>query len=281
MAKVDTDHGWFKIANTLAEGIYRSKLTARELRFIFWLMRNSYGRRGAKSAADPGPRAIGKEMNMDHGDVIRTVARLVKAGILRREAGRFYLIKDYETWVTEEISGGKSPPLVANHHRWQNTTKTVANHHQSGGKLPPHINKVSKDIKDKRHTHADGAGPSIPLLLAEFEAGQSRTIGEPATFNRGAAGAGFKRLLRNHTEAEIRVRMDNWFKSRDPFIERNSWRAEVFFNFFNALKGGPIIREAKDWAAEKKATDQEDKKRREELDARAEQLIRGRNPHRK
>lgn len=81
---------------------------------------------------------------MDHADIIKAVSGLLRAGILKLEGDRYYLIKDYEKWVSTDGDNSVDKGW------WQNTTggkippKVVANYHH----LPPDINKVVKDIKD-------------------------------------------------------------------------------------------------------------------------------------
>lgn len=82
----------------------------------------------------------------------------------------------------------------------------------------------------------------IKVLIDLFYQELENRLGEkPAGFKGGAAGRGFKNLLKSYPEAEIRRRIKFWFESTDAFICKRSWRVEDFLFNFNALKNGPIL----------------------------------------
>ena len=85
-------------------------------------------------------------------------------------------------------------------------------------------------------------GEEINLLISEFRiALRNKFTEEPAAFNRGAAAAGFKKLLAAYPRHDIQPRFNQWFASTDAYIERRGWRVEDFFAHFNRLKDGPIV----------------------------------------
>jgi hypothetical protein len=107
---------------------------------------------------------------------------------------------------------------------------------------PTELNPTQPE--SKYHSGAEKKTPGdgrISLLIREFHTRLETKLGEkPASFNGGAAGRAFIRMLKTHTPEEITARMTSWFDSSDPFIVKNGWRVEMFLMNFNALKGGPI-----------------------------------------
>ena len=78
-------------------------------------------------------------------------------------------------------------------------------------------------------------------LIDAFFVGLKTKLGEvPSAFNGGAAGKGFKKLLRTYPHEEIHRRMGLWFASEDQFVAKRGWRVEDFFGYFNQLKDNPL-----------------------------------------
>lgn len=83
--------------------------------------------------------------------------------------------------------------------------------------------------------------PRIREVIDWFHRRLEQQLGEkPATFNGGAAAAGFSRLLKTYSVGAIAERFDPWFSSTDPFIVKRGHRVEDFLSNFNVLKSGPI-----------------------------------------
>lgn len=272
-----------KLSNELLQAFYKARMFGHRARVLFWVIRHSYGW-NRKWAPDPGPREIGRQMEMDHSHVIKTLKGLVRAGILKREGDRFYLVKDYEKWLVESgdnpvdnewcriRTGAESAPI------------SVQKVHHSGAESAPHINKVVKDSLNTRKTvtRADSARVAdINPLIAEFQIALRTQLKEtPTSFNRGAAAKNFKRLLAAYPKHEIQARFNQWFSSTDEHIARRGWRVEDFFTYFNRLKEGPILkRDLPDRRKDGDAEYQAEKKRREELNARADAIIGRRRPN--
>lgn len=81
----------------------------------------------------------------------------------------------------------------------------------------------------------------VKFLIDFFFSELKHKIGQqPVGFNGGAAARGFKDALNNYSSEEITSRINDWFKSDDPFIEKNTWSVTLFFKNFNALAQGPV-----------------------------------------
>lgn len=103
---------------------------------------------------------------------------------------------------------------------------------------------TSPDLTKKRKPSGAAKPPPDPRI-AELQKGfyDALTIKltePPASYNGGAAGGGFRTLLRKYSFDDIVARFLPWFASTDPFIVKQSFKVELFFGHFNALRNGPI-----------------------------------------
>mgnify|MGYP001596695844 CR=1 FL=1 len=89
--KADTDDGWFKIADDLAQALARAQLSATEYGVVFWVMCHTYGVRkrvdGGKFAAQKFvfvPRkTVARQLGRDHKLLKRSLSSLVARGVLK------------------------------------------------------------------------------------------------------------------------------------------------------------------------------------------------------
>lgn len=227
---------YVRLSTELLEAIYQRAWSVRQLRVALWVIRKSYGW-NRKWAPAMSARQIGKEVGMDFSNAARAVAGLVRAGVLKRDGDRFYLIKDYEKWAVDGVDN----PVDKKRGQIDHTPKRGQIDHGSVAKSTTVINKEVKDIKTK-DTAQTTRGPEINLLITEFQICLRNKIHEvPASFNRGAAARGFKRLLAAYPRHDIQPRFNAWFASTDQHIATRTWRVEDFFAYFNRLKDGPIL----------------------------------------
>lgn len=234
---------YVRISNELLEAIYRAPLTLRMHKILLWVIRNSYGW-NRKWAPAKSMRDIGGEMEMDFSNVATAVRGLIRAGVLKKEGDRFYLVKDYEKWAVDSGDNSVNNGRGRIDHVAKSTTDPWPNRPRSVAKSTTDINKVVKDrIKDRKtSSRANNArDPNVKLLVDEFFVALEHRLKEkPVGFNGGAAAKGFKKLLGYFPRHEIQSRFNAWFGSTDPHIERRGWRVEDFFSNFNRLKDGPM-----------------------------------------
>jgi hypothetical protein len=100
----------------------------------------------------------------------------------------------------------------------------------------------------KRRKPSGAAKPPPDPRIAELQKGFYDALKialgeEPAAYNGGAAGAGFRTLLTKYTFDQIVGRFPPWFASTDPYIVNHSFKVELFFGNFNALRLGPITKD--------------------------------------
>lgn len=101
------------------------------------------------------------------------------------------------------------------------------------------LSKVNLTKVNPAQPSAD-ASPVKVLIDSFFQKLETRLGEKPASFNGGAAGRGFKALLKHYHENAILSRMDAWFNTEEPFIVKRGWRIEDFLSNFNRLTLGPL-----------------------------------------
>lgn len=112
MASPQTSKGYARLANELAEAIYRFPFSGQELRVVMWTLRHSFG----WSRRDTPPtsvRALAAEVRFPVATAGWVLRGLTSRGILLRMqvSGGLRLNKNYDEWLT---SRSRQLPLTAN-----------------------------------------------------------------------------------------------------------------------------------------------------------------------
>lgn len=236
-----------RISTELLQAIYCRRWTAQHLRILLWVIRHSYGwnRKWAPAVA---LRKIGEEIGMDYSDAGKAIRGMVRAGILKWENDRYYLIKDYEKWAVDGGDNTVDKSKNENPSVGEVPTPPWGKSPRFVGEVPTRINKEAIDNLKTKTPAQETRGADINLLITEFQIGlRNHLKEEPTAFNRGAAGRGFKKLLASYPRHEIQSRFNAWFTTTDEHIARRSWRVEDFFGYFNRLKDGPIAKAKDKW----------------------------------
>lgn len=101
MASPQTDDGYTRVANELAEAIFRFPFSGQEFRVVFWVLRNIYGWKGRKQTLPISVRSLAKEISMPPATASWVMRGLgVRGVIMRLESGSLRLNKNYEEWLT-------------------------------------------------------------------------------------------------------------------------------------------------------------------------------------
>lgn len=111
MASPQTEKGYTRLANELAQALYRFSFNGPELRVILWVLRASFGwsRRDTPATS---VRMMAKDMDAAKASVGRALKGLCERGVvLRLLAGGFRLNKNYDEWLPR---GAGQLKLLAN-----------------------------------------------------------------------------------------------------------------------------------------------------------------------
>lgn len=104
--KVDTDDGWFKIADTLAQALARAHLSATDYGVCLWVMCHTYGVRKnvdgkfvAQKVVFIPRKTIARQLGRDHKFLKRSLTGLVSRGVLRtNKLGAFGFNTNLTDW---------------------------------------------------------------------------------------------------------------------------------------------------------------------------------------
>lgn len=103
--KADTDHGWFKVADELAEALTRTELTAVEYAVVLWLLCHTYGvkdRRGkeihARKTTPYSYYQVANETGRARSNIRRSINHLLKAGIIKDDGKGLGFNTRLEDW---------------------------------------------------------------------------------------------------------------------------------------------------------------------------------------
>ncbi|MBS3927745.1 MAG: replication protein [Sphingomonadales bacterium] len=111
MASPQTENGYFKVANELADAIFLFPFSGPQLRLVIWVMRYSYGwrRKETQSITLDGLTSI---TTIPRSTLSWTIQQLVGSGVLVRSKDLTYrLNKNYEEWI---VTGSDMLPLRSN-----------------------------------------------------------------------------------------------------------------------------------------------------------------------
>lgn len=98
--------------------------------------------------------------------------------------------------------------------------------------------KRKEEITPKQLSAPNGA---VSELMGIFHIRLTEALGEkPPTFNAGSLGRTLKAALQTHGVEDVKERIENWFRSTDPFVVSNGYSPTLFTSKFPLLKGGPI-----------------------------------------
>lgn len=97
--------------------------------------------------------------------------------------------------------------------------------------------------EEKRREDITPSAPksAVAELVALFHLKLTEALGEkPPHFNGGSLGRTLKAALATHPVEDVKGRIENYFRSTDPFIVANGYSPTMFGSKFPILKGGPI-----------------------------------------
>lgn len=87
------EDGYTRISNGILEALIRIEIPANSLRFLLWVIRNSYGYR-RKSTLPAGLREIGRQIGIGPASAHRTINSLIEGRyISRQKDGSYALLK--------------------------------------------------------------------------------------------------------------------------------------------------------------------------------------------
>lgn len=110
MARPQTRNGYSRIANELIEAFAQVNLRPYEWRVLMYVVRKTYGWNKKSDVLSVSQIAEGTKLQKPHA--CRAKNSLVKKNILRIEAGKTGLNKDYESWAVTNL--GTVPKSVTN-----------------------------------------------------------------------------------------------------------------------------------------------------------------------
>jgi hypothetical protein len=94
----------------------------------------------------------------------------------------------------------------------------------------PEASKSSDDRSTVQRTR-----PPVHALLDHYATRFTALTGQSPAINGGKDGMAFKRLLKNHTEAVVRLALDRFFDEPSRFVEEAGYTIGVFASQFNRL----------------------------------------------
>jgi hypothetical protein len=106
---------------------------------------------------------------------------------------------------------------------------------------PKSLHTDITDITDTTKKTNPSSEPAVREVIDYFHKKLTDHFGsKPVSFAGGALAAIVKRSLKTLTAGEVRARVDAYFLSTDPFIQRNGYSVNLFISKFDLLKGGPL-----------------------------------------
>ena len=172
MASPQVENGHLRLSNELLEAIYRATFTSAQLRVTLWVIRNSYGW-NRKYAAHPGLRKMADELNVEPSTILRALADLCAAKVLRKNAaGHWELLKDYDLWALGVAPTQQGGVLRPRNKSVAPTQLKVAPTQRS----PYAREKTVKTIKDKDTGAGEGVAPTQQPKPYKIETNEQRVM---------------------------------------------------------------------------------------------------------
>lgn len=191
MASPQTENGFFRLANEIAEQLSKVNLSSYESRFLWALIRKTYGFNKKEDRIANSQFVEMTQINKFH--ISRTKKKLLNKNMIYVRNGKIGLQKNYDEWVQlpKQVTSKKLPKQV----------KPVT---QTGNKkLPKQVdtkdnkNNITKDNK----LSTDNLGGEVNELIAEFE---EVNPSFEKFFKNKTQRAAIERLLRKFDKEKIR-----------------------------------------------------------------------------
>lgn len=242
MACPQLANGFLRLSNELAEAFARTPLNGSQLRILFIIVRECYGRDGGRKMAPLTMRQIASATGLNYRTVRRETAWLQASRILAKQEGRgvatlFGVNKDWESWdVRESSARGEGLRTQGGRFTPSNGVNKPFKHRVN---VPPYEKKGEEKKLHGRERHAD---PRFVPIKAHYVLRTEKKTGVRTQFDN-ADGAALKRLLQEQPQA-IAQQVVNWldhaFDSPGQFPLQLGFRMTEFARHYAKYTSGPL-----------------------------------------
>lgn len=242
MASPQTENGYLRLANELAEALMKAPLNGSQWRVVMGVIRESYG--WDRKLAPLSLRRLAAMTGMDRRNVRREIATLVTAGVIVRqdqdgEGTMLGMGKDYESWKLDR-GRGLIHPLGSTGDRGRGRTGD-----QKGGvNSPP--NKEKKERLKKVRAEKQPADPRFKRIVEHYCQLYEKEHKEKADFE-SRDGKALREFLQRHSELSVEAicaRMDNAFQSTSGYPLDQKFRLYEFLPQHAKYTDGPRHRKS-------------------------------------
>ena len=227
MASPQLENGYTPIANELLEAILRTDLSARELKVLLAVARETYG--WSRKAKTVTGYKVARMTGMQRTQAARALAALKQRNVLSNGSEGIGLQKDYQAWVPRR--GSKLDRVQIR--PGSNSDPTIGSESDPilGSKSDPPIKQESKKARNPEATASGGAGrEAVQLYCDAFRARYGRN---PVVTNKSAAV--LSRTRARLGDVNYRLCLERYFADGDPFLAKVGHSPEILETRINAL----------------------------------------------
>jgi phage replication O-like protein O len=227
VASPQLEHGYTPVANELLEAILRADLSARELKVVMAVARETYG--WSRKATTVTGYRLAQMTGMQRTQAARALKTLKFRNILSNGSEGIGLQKDYHVW--QRRRGSKMDRVQVGPGSNPDHTTGSSSDPKKGSRLNPPIKQENKKARTKKAIAPVGDGyEAVQLYCDGFRA----RYGRNPTVSGKTAGI-ITRLRKRLGEADYRVCIARYFADDDRFLVRVGHTAEMLENRVNAL----------------------------------------------
>ena len=228
MANPQVEDGFTRLANELLEALIQADLSARELRVLLAVARETYG--WSRKATTVTGYKVAKMTGMQRTQAARALRALKQRNVLSNGNEGIGLQKDYQAWLPR--MGSKSDPVRIRPGSNSDLRIGYKSDPILGSKSDP---PIKKERNKERSTEALASAPHR-LLMQEYHRLFTQKFGSPPDIVGGRDGKIIHDLLATRPVEEVLVLLRGFFQVGTRLSrEAGRWDLPAFKMCFNDL----------------------------------------------